>query len=164
MENNVAGNNQGTQNSGTQEPRCRDRRAEKEAWKEDRRAWRREQRGALWPFHGLFWGLGLVLLGVLFLLDQQGVLTGGQWWQWFLVGLGGIFIIDAIVRYRIQFLWGAWGKFITGAILVLVGVLFLAGVSHWWPIILLAAGVLFLGRFFWHINQADKPDNVMHKS
>ena len=97
MENNVSGNNPGTQNSGNQEPRYRDWCAEKHAWKEEHRAWRRERREAFWPFRHMFWGLVLILLGVLFLV----------------------------------------------------------GASHWWPIALLVAGVCYIGRFIWHANHAD---------
>jgi hypothetical protein len=154
MENNTAGNKPGAQNSGAQEPRCRDWCAEKHAWREERRAWHWEHREALRPFRHMFSGLVLILLGVLFLLDQQGILTGSQWWQWFLVGLGGIFVINSIVYYRSPFRWRAYGKLIAGIILITIGVLFLAGASHWWPIALLVAGACFIGRFIWHTGHA----------
>jgi hypothetical protein len=158
MENNVSGNNSSTQNPGTKEPRYRDWHEEKCAWKEERRAWQREHREALhrWPFHGMFWGLVLVLLGVIFLLNEQGVLTGDTWWQSLLIGLGGIFIISSIVHYNSPFRWAAWSKFITGVVLILIGVLSMVGSSHWWPVALLVAGGLFLARFFWHIGHTSQ--------
>lgn len=158
MENNVAGNNSSIPNSGNPEKGYRDWWEEKRAWKEERRAWRREHREALhsWPFHGMLWGLALLLLGVIFLLDQQGILTGSGWWQALLIGVGGIFIISAIVHYNSPFRWAAWSKFITGVILILIGVLFVVGSSHWWPVALLVAGGLLLTRFFWRIRYTSK--------
>jgi len=144
MENNVQGN-QATQNPDSKSFSCRD-------WREARRAWRNEKREQryLFPFHGLFVGLSLVLAGVLFLLNQTGTLTGDTWWQALLIGLGGIWIINGMLRYRYPaFQWGAHGKIITGIILILVGALLMAGVSEWWPTVLIVAGVLFLLRFIW---------------
>jgi len=52
------------------------------------------------PFHGLFPGLVLVLLGGLFLAGQQNWITADAWWQWLLIGLGAIFIISGLVQYH----------------------------------------------------------------
>jgi cation transport ATPase len=121
-------------------------------WREER--WRmrqemREQRHR-WPFHGFFMGMTLVLLGVLFLLNQTGHLTGDAWWQSLLIGLGAISILNGIMHYRHPaYRWASWGKFVCGTILILIGALLLAGVSQWWPVVLIMAGGAFLLRFFW---------------
>lgn len=135
MENNVQGN----------ETTPRD-------WREERRKWREEMREYRhrFPYHGLFWGLTLVLLGVLFLLNQTGTIVGDAWWQSLLIGLGIIWIINGIVHYRSPgYRWGSWGKFVTGIVLILIGALFMVGMSEWWPVVLIVAGAAFLLRFFW---------------
>jgi hypothetical protein len=120
-------------------------------WRDERRAWRRERREARYrfPSHGLFWGLTLVLLGALFLMDQAGWISGGTWWQALLIGLGVIWVIGGLVRYQAgAFRWRGYGSVTFGVILILVGTLFLLGFSHWWPLILIVAGIVFLFRFF----------------
>jgi hypothetical protein len=144
MENNVQGNT-AARDSHEQGPTFRD-------WREERRQWRRDMREQRrgWPFHGLFCGLTLVLLGVLFLLNQAGTITGDTWWQSLLIGLGVIWVFSGMVRSRHPvFRWGAFGRVVGGIILILVGALLMAGVSQWWPVVLIVAGVAFLLRFFW---------------
>lgn len=121
-------------------------------WREARWAWRRERHEHRhgFPFHGLFVGLALVLLGILFLLNQTGAISGDTWWQSFLIGLGVISIINGAIWFNHPvFRWGSYGKFVGGIILILIGALFMAGFSQWWPVALIVAGVLFLGRFVW---------------
>lgn len=121
-------------------------------WREARLAWRREIREQRYrfPFHGLIWGLGLVLAGVLFLLNQTGTLTGDTWWQSLLIGLGVISILNGIIRFNNpEFHWSFYSKIVCGVVLILVGSLLMAGFSQWWPVVLIVAGVLFLLRFTW---------------
>jgi hypothetical protein len=145
MENNTMGNASTAQNPEERKYTSRD-------WRAARREWRQEMREARhrWPFHGMFLGLTLVLLGVLFLLNQAGTLTGDTWWQTLLIGIGAISILNGIVHYRSEiFRWASYGKFIFGTILVLIGVFFMIGISEWWPVVLIVAGVAFMLRFFW---------------
>jgi hypothetical protein len=112
---------------------------------------RREQRREGWrrgPMHGLFWGLLLILLGVLFFVQQQGHISDDSWWQYFLVGLGAIFILDALVHYLRRISYGIYGRLIAGAVLVVVGLAFLKGWDNWWPLVLIAAGVAILAGYF----------------
>ena len=81
-------------------------------------------------WHGLFWGLLLIWLGVSLLLSMQGF---GAWWQYFIIGLGVIFLIEARVRGR--------GRIIVGLVLIGVGVAFLTGIGNWWPLILILVGL-----------------------
>lgn len=129
---------------GSQGGDWRDNRRE---WRENRREWRHQWRGSD-PFRGLFPGLVLVLLGVILFLSNRGTLSWGDTgWQFFLIGLGGIFLLDGLVHYA----WrrGGAGRFIPGIILVLVGAAFLIGFSDWWPLILVGVGVaILLGMLF----------------
>ncbi len=140
MENNVQGNNTASQNTAPRD------------WREIRRQEREERREARhsWPFHGFFTGMILVLLGVLFLLNQTGTLNGDTWWQAFLIGLGVIFIANGVARnFYPGYRWGSFGKIVGGIVMISVGVIFLLGFSEWWPIVLIVAGAAFLLRFFW---------------
>ena len=152
MENTNQGNTASTPNGGEQHGAPRDWWSEREKWREERHHWHmemREQRHR-WPFRGMFCGLPLVLLGVLFLLNQTGAITGDTWWQSLLIGLGGISIIDGLVRYFTKsFPWGIFGKIVGGIVMIIIGALLMAGLSEWWPIVLIVAGVAFMSRFFW---------------
>jgi hypothetical protein len=101
------------------------------------------------PLRGLFWGLLLIMLGLIFLAWQQNWLSDDNWWQYLLVGLGTVFIIDGLAHY-----WNpvyrnyGFGRFIPGIILICVGLAFIFNFSQWWPIILIAVGVILLLSFF----------------
>ncbi|MGD0794187.1 MAG: DUF5668 domain-containing protein [Dehalococcoidales bacterium] len=145
MQNNDLNNASAAENPGAQGPSYRDWREERREW---RRAWKEERRRL--PCHGLFWGLGLLLLGVLLLLNQAGWVSGDTWWQSLLIGLGAISVVNGVAHYRSPaYRWGSYGKFVFGAILILVGVLLMLGISQWWPAVLIVAGIALLGRFFW---------------
>jgi PAS domain S-box-containing protein len=102
------------------------------------------------PMRYLFWGLFLILWGMLALAIRLDWLTIANLWKAFLVGLGGIFIIRALVSYlaptdRPRLI----GRLIPGIILVFVGLGFLFGVNAWWPVVLVVAGVsvIFISWF-----------------
>jgi len=91
---------------------------------------------------GLFAGLVLILLGVLLLFQTQGWFTWNDWWKYLLLGLGVIFIIDALVRLARPSPRPRWGgRLVVGLVLLLVGLIFVAGFGQWWPLILVVIGV-----------------------
>jgi hypothetical protein len=143
MMNDDAGNTSAAENQTVHEPDGRD-------WREQRREIRRECREDRHrhPFQGLFVGLVLVLLGTLFLAHQQDWISGENWWEYLVIGLGSIFIISGLTRYWGQdHHHGIYWRFIVGAVLILVGVLSILSVSHWWPLVLILAGIALLFRF-----------------
>jgi hypothetical protein len=94
----------------------------------------------------VFVGLILILLGVLFFLANQGSLGWDAWWKYFLIGLGGIFLIDAAMRRGQENSRGMiMGRVVSGLVLIAIGVMFLFGFSNWWPLILIAAGIIIIG-------------------
>ena len=94
------------------------------------------------PYPNITGGLILILLGVLFLLTETGKIGWVDWWAYFLVGLGGIFLLEAFVRaFSPEGRKGAGGKVIAGLILIAIGGAHLIGLEHWWPLILIAVGV-----------------------
>jgi len=142
---NTQSENPAAENSNAERPGQRD-------WREEcceiRKEWRTSRHH--FPFHGLFLGLTLILLGTLFLLNQAGWIVGDTWWQSLLIGLGVISIINGFVHYlNPAYRRGSYGKFVFGAILILIGGIFLLGFSEWWPVVLIVAGVAMLLRFFW---------------
>ena len=145
VDNNSENKSQTGANPGVEGPTYHD-------WREERWEWRKKMRESRHnrPFHGLFGGLTLILLGGLFLANQQGWISGNTWWQWLLIGLGIIFIINGIVQYREpEYHHSRRHKFIWGAVLIVLGVLFLAGFTQWWPIVLIGAGVAVLLGGIW---------------
>ncbi len=97
------------------------------------------------PLRGLFWGLLLILVGVLFFVNQQGYVEWDTLWKYLLIGLGAIFIIDGLTRsFHPSYPSTGLSKYIPGIILILVGIAFLFNFSQWWPLILIAVGVLLL--------------------
>jgi hypothetical protein len=100
------------------------------------RRWRRR------PYPSLTGGLILILLGVLFLLTEMGRIGWADWWAYFLVGLGGILLLEALIRmFSAEGRKGASGKIIAGLILAVIGGAHLVGFEEWWPLILIAVGV-----------------------
>jgi PAS domain S-box-containing protein len=102
----------------------------------------RRQRKPSDPLRGLFWGLLLVLLGVLFFILGRSWITGVSWWIALCIGLGAIFIIDAFVHYLSPSTRSyTFGRFIPGIIFLFVGLAFLFGFSRWWPLALVTTGI-----------------------
>jgi hypothetical protein len=97
------------------------------------------------PFPRLTGGLILILLGVLFLLAQMGRISWMNWWAYFLVGLGGILILEFMISRlsAAHKLTGA-GRLVAGLILIIIGGAHLIGFVEWWPLILIAVGVVIL--------------------
>ena len=93
-------------------------------------------------FSPVFPGLILILLGVLLFMANQGILSWSDWWKYFLIGLGGIFLIDAAIRGASGNFRGLiMGRIVSGFVLIAIGVFFLFGFTTWWPIILIVVGI-----------------------
>jgi len=84
------------------------------------------------------------VLGVSLLLANQHVIGWDIWWQYFLVGLGSVFLIDAAIQYFRDRRPFFQGKVIAGIILIGIGVVFLAGVDVLWPVIIIVVGLAVL--------------------
>jgi hypothetical protein len=89
-------------------------------------------------------GLILIWLGVTFFLQSNGYIASGNWWAYFLMGIGAILILQGLMRFamsRRPFV----GSFIGGVVLILIGFAFVQGFSaNLWPLILVAIGVAVL--------------------
>jgi cobalamin synthase len=104
-----------------------------------------EGRGKHDPHSGIFGGLILILLGVLFLLATMDVISWGNWWAYLLLGLGAIFIIEFIVRSATPASRQSQkGKLIVGTVLIIIGGAHILGMVSWWPLILIAVGIIII--------------------
>ena len=102
-----------------------------------RRDWRPERKSRVMP------GLLLILIGALALVWTQGWIAFGDVWKFFLAGLGLIFLIDAGIRF-VQKASGAHGRLIAGIMFICVGAAFIVGIGSWWPVVLVAAGIIVI--------------------
>jgi hypothetical protein len=95
-------------------------------------------------------GLILILLGVLFLLTEMDRISWADWWAYFLVGLGGILLIEALLRASsAEGRRGLGGRLIAGLILATIGGAHLSGFEEWWPLVLIAIGIgVLVSAFF----------------
>ena len=101
--------------------------------------WRRD------PIAGVVFALILLLLGVLLTLAVQERIPWDEWWKYFLIGIGVIFLIEVLVRYtKPAYRRPVFGKFIAGLILICIGVAFIGGFGNWWPLIIVAVAVAIL--------------------
>ena len=97
------------------------------------------------PLSAIFLGLIIIWAAVLWFLRAEEIIVSGEWWQWFIVGLGAIFIIDRLIRYvSPAHRKPMFGKILLGVILIGVGVSLIHGVETWWPLIVGVVGIAFV--------------------
>jgi len=95
----------------------------------------------------VFIATALIAFGLLFLLDNIGVLEFSWWFV--LILIGAVMLIEAIINRRPQSVF-------PGTFLLLLGMIFLAddiwwlrgGVSDNWPLVLVALGLSFFASYF----------------
>ncbi|MBA7696516.1 hypothetical protein ES703_105166 [subsurface metagenome] len=97
------------------------------------------------PVGGIFAGLVVIWLGISFYLQHRGIIPEDTWWQYFLVGLGGAFLIGGIIRLFVaRWRRRALGMLIPGIVVGAIGVMFIMDSFTYWPIILVAVGVVII--------------------
>jgi hypothetical protein len=99
---------------------------------------------------GIGWGLFFILIGMLFLADNQGWLAGGGW-EYFAIGLGSIFVLGFLARNLAgnSNRWKKFGGLFIGLALIYTGGIFLCGLGSWWPLALLILGIAYLVKALW---------------
>jgi len=108
----------------------------RQTMKEERRLKRQRN-----PYRGLFWGLLLILLGILFFIEERGWLGETEWWEALVIGLGTILIIESFIFFRNPVTRSyTVGRLIPGAIILFIGLAFLFGFNSWWPLALVGTG------------------------
>ena len=106
---------------------------------------------------GLGWGILFILIGSLVVAGNKGWLSDGEGWLYFIIGLGGIFIIGFLARYfsTPSNRWSAFGGLIAGLCLVYIGTAFLYGYGEWWPLVFIPVGIALVAKAIWH----NKPES-----
>jgi hypothetical protein len=94
-------------------------------------------------------GLEIILVGIVLFLWAQDVLTDKETLAYFLLGLGGIFFIDTIMRYaRLGPRTFMWCRITISLVLLSAGGAVLGGIGTWWPLIIILIGAAFLLNAF----------------
>ena len=104
-------------------------------------------------------GLVLILLGVLLYFATTATMevTFSNFWEYFLVGIGVILIIQGAVRYAERRVL-VTGSFIAGGVLIIVGLAFLSTVNFAvWPLILVVLGLAAIVSAFSSRRRAPAP-------
>lgn len=115
---------------------------------EDNRLQEEKQTLSKWSYNPsgkIFGGIIVIWLGISFLLREHHYIRHGEWWAYFLLGLGIIFLVEAFVRMNHPDYHGHYiGRIVAGVILIAIGAAHIYNIEDWWPIILIALGVIIV--------------------
>ncbi len=123
-------------------------------WREQRRAERWAHRQARWQRHagrpyGWFGGAVLIVVGLIFLLQTIGITSTMNWWALFLLIPAFWAFVAAWNLYQYDKQWNRAGvsSLVGGVLLILLAFVLLLNVNFgpFWPILLIAGGVILLG-------------------
>jgi cation transport ATPase len=132
----------------------KDQRGEKA--EKNEKSEKNEGAGGMWS--AVMGGLIVLWLGITFLLRQYNYVANNQWWNWFMIGLGGIIIIRGLILYNQINNWrAASGLLIGGAIVALIGASSYLGVNDWWAFIIILIGVWIVANAFMSRSKNPRP-------
>ena len=120
-----------------------------ERWQMRQERW--QMRGG--RMYGWFFGVILVVLGAIFLLENMGIYTFANWWA-LLILIPAFWSFMAawnIYHYREAFTAGVVTSLVIGILLTLLTVVFLFNLTLgiYWPVLLIVAGlVVVISAFF----------------
>ena len=124
-----------------EKPERRERRRDEKRDEGMEEKWRRD------PISGVVFGLIVLVLGVLLTLAARNVISWDDWWKYFLIGIGVVFLIEVLIRYLNRaYRRPIFGRFVAGLILICVGAASIGGFGTWWPLIIVAIAVAILVR------------------
>jgi len=91
-------------------------------------------------------GLIIIWLGVVFLLEGQGLFAPGVGWVWyFLLGTGVILLLEVVARQVLpQYRQPSGGRLIAALVLIAIGAWQITGLGVWWPLLLIVAGLVLI--------------------
>ncbi|MFQ6088797.1 MAG: hypothetical protein ACE5K0_07855 [Candidatus Methanofastidiosia archaeon] len=101
--------------------------------------WRRD------PLGGVFFGLILIVVASIYLLRNQ--LPSGEelWWAWAIAGIGFVFLLEVVIRsVKPEYKRPSLGTAVLGVVLIAVGAGIVYRLEEFWPVIIIAVGVLIL--------------------
>jgi hypothetical protein len=91
-------------------------------------------------FVGLFW----VIVGIVLLLWAQDLATWREALSYFLLGVGGVFFIDTMLRYTVGPRSFMGLRLSTSLLFLSAGGALLAGIGSWWPLLPILVGLSIL--------------------
>ena len=115
---------------------------------------KREEDGKISSIIG---GLILIWLGITFFLAEYDYISWSIWWAYFISGLGCILILRAIIVASVKSKKLRLESLVGGIVLFVIGAAFILGVKEWWPIILLALGVIIVIKGLIERSRSPKP-------
>ena len=90
-------------------------------------------------------GLIVTVVGVSFLLATMEVIDWEMWFPYFMILLGGAFLVDILISVMSpECREGFTGRLIAGVVLLVIGLANLFDMEQWWPIIIIAVGAILL--------------------
>ena len=92
----------------------------------------------------IFGGLIVLAIGLSFFLAANNVISWDKWWAYLLLFLGVVFLIEAVIRNTGLKERLIGGRFIAGIILISFGFSVVLSLRNWWPLILIAVGILII--------------------
>jgi peptidoglycan/LPS O-acetylase OafA/YrhL len=104
-------------------------------------------------------GLILILLGVLLYFATVGttVISYNNFWQYFLIGVGAILIVQGLLRYA-EGRRPVIGNFIGGAVLIIIGFAFVSTSNFtYWPLLLVVLGIAAIASAISSRRRAPRP-------
>jgi hypothetical protein len=124
-----------------EKPEGRERRRDEKRDEGMEEKWRRD------PISGVVFGLLVLILGVLLTLAVRDVIPWDDWWKYFIIGIGVVFLIELLIRrLKPAYRRPMFGRFVAGLVLICLGVAFVGGFGTWWPLIIVAIAVAILLR------------------
>jgi len=95
------------------------------------------------PLSYIFWGLLIMVFGATLYLERIGYIK--SWWWFFVAGVGGIFLLDALIRSRLpRYHRPVKGRALFGLFLILIASFFIAWEEIGWPLILILMGIFIV--------------------
>jgi hypothetical protein len=126
-----------------EKPERRHREREEKGGEGMQEKWERD------PISAGFGAVFLIVLGILLFLGVRGVILWEDWWKYLLVSIGGLLLIEVLVRFtRPAYRRPVVGRLIAGIILISIGLANLGGIGQWWPLIPIVIGVIILIGIF----------------
>ncbi len=114
---------------------------------------------------GIFGGLIVIWVGVSFYLVMVQMITWSQWGAYFCLGLAALFLLNGIAWLFVPGLRGGFiGMLIPALFLGVVGIVPILGGgweawTTWWPLIIVAVGLVIIVSTIWGIASKRRKDN-----
>jgi hypothetical protein len=88
---------------------------------------------------------------------ETDMLAEDEIWPYFLFGIGCILIAQAVLRSTGAFRGPRMGSLIGGLILCVIGLGGMVGIEDWWPLLLIAFGILVVILGISAVKRSPKP-------